>query len=46
MGFLNIVHPPVVQEGESTESVVRRAISLCGADGERASGTDESGQLI
>lgn len=41
MGFFKVVRPPVVQVGESTESVVRRAISLCGADGEGSHATDK-----
>jgi hypothetical protein len=46
MGFLKIVRPPVVQEGESTESVVRRAISLCGADGTGASGSNRLQDIL
>jgi len=43
MGFLKVVHPPVVQTGESTESIVRRIITLCGADG---NGAHESDNLL
>lgn len=40
MGFFKIVRPPVVREGEATESVVRRALALCGTDVADASGAD------
>jgi hypothetical protein len=46
MDFLKIIRPPVVQQGESTESVVRRAVSLCGADGEGANGSDKLQGLL
>jgi hypothetical protein len=46
MGFLSFVRPPVVQQGDSTESVVRRAISLCGAAGEGARVSDRLQDLL
>lgn len=40
MGFLKVVHPPIVQAGDSTESVLRQVITLCGADGEKVRESD------